>query len=169
MRHFYSFAVFLLLSHFPAYPLDDLRIEGGFLYNAWPENESTQLLQVVTISEKSSSLHESPLRLIFCMDASQQMSGIPLGLAKKSVIQSLSLLTNNDLLSVISYAGTPEVKVPLKQLIGNNRKIAERAVDLITYGHKRDLSLAIDKIEGQLAQSGTRNNAYTYINSYFKW
>ena len=161
MKYLNAFTVILILSNFSIFSLGNLHVEGGFLYNAWSENDSSQLLLIATISEKVSSPNKQPVQIIFCIDASQQMEGSPLSFAKKSVIQSLSLLSNNDLISVVSYTGSPEVEVKLKQLFGNNRKIAERSVDLIKCGYNRDLSLSIDKIDEQLAQFGIKNNAGT--------
>ncbi len=163
MKPVYLFSTFLMVLNLTLFSSDNISVEGGFMYNAWAENRSEQLLKLYIKSETAAATHHHPLQVIFCIDASQQMSGSPLTYAKKSVAQSIPMLSNEDLVSVISYNGKPKVEVPLKRLVGSTKKIAARAVDLIKYGNDRNLSLTLGKIEEQLSQFGLKKNACTFV------
>ncbi len=137
---------------------DEIVVQGGFMHNAWAQSDSSQLLALEILSTKNTSTYKNPCQIIFCVDASRYMEGSPINLVKHSVKSSLSYLTKDDYVGVITYNDQPRVEFPIKKLVGTVTKDIARSIDLIRFKKARNLSLTLDLIEEQLMLCNTRKN-----------
>src|SRR4051812_3974128 len=102
-------------------------------------NGTTHLVVTIETPMIKRAAVRAPLDVAFVIDRSGSMSGQPLELAKRGVIDGIGLLSNSDAFTVVAYDDGFEDVVPMVSADATNRQRAIELVRQINSGGSTDL------------------------------
>lgn len=120
------------------------------------------MLNIIAMPEAPAAMtpHRAPLNLCLVLDTSTSMAGSRLEAVKSTALQIIASLTNEDVVSVVTFNDRPEVIIPAAR--GQQLNVLEARISIITTGGGTEIGKGLEAGSNEVLRN-LRTNAHNHI------